>query len=448
MVVEQKSIYADCIIAPITSSQSKQRTALRISGEATPNLAKEIFDGLFKFTYNAKKYSFPIEIDAIKIDFEMSVFTMPKQCSFTHEPVMELHYPSNETLTVNILEFFYKKGVKPAEPGEFTKRAFLNGRLALSQANSIAALISAKTEEQRKKATKLLEGSEDDFIVHLKALLFEFRRNLEAVIDFPEEPDIDHKQFVWRDCIQKVETHLQGYHNKLHHDNSQSYAQILILGLANAGKSSLIKSLIPGSLPIISHIPGTTLDLIPYQLELEGHTVILYDSPGFKDAQNTLDEISLAQLKKRISSFDACIFLHTEENMEYDGWFTPDNFSAFINVRSKVDLLKPSEKTDALKISSLTGEGIDMLKGKILDYSVRHENEMQSPWMALEKRIVHLVNQKMNIIKARLTDADNEEELAAYDLDELLLELDELLYRDKNSEAILDSIFKNFCIGK
>jgi tRNA modification GTPase len=441
------SEYSDIIIAPITSSHSKQRTALRLSGYSLPELIKGIFKEEIDFKYGAFKQSLKLSLDEISdINFEVMVFTMPKNCSFTHEPVVELHYPSNETITVTILELFYKMGVKPASPGEFTKRAFLNGRLALSQANSIAALVASKTEAQRKKATKLLNGSEDDFVIVLKEHLFELRRNLEAVIDFPEEPDIDHKQFVWKDCISNVEAHIHSYDKKLNREPFQNYSQIIILGLANAGKSSLIKSLIPASTPVISHIPGTTLDLIPYQMELEGQTIVLYDSPGFKDAENTLDDLSLQQLKKRIHSFDACIFLHTEKNNVDYWWADKKDFSFFLDVQSKADI--NSCNPEDFAISSLTGYGLDALKNRIVEYSIQNQNEAQSPWQALEKRISNLVKEKLTMIKARLFEANDEEELAAYDLDELLVELNELLYQDGGSEPLLDSIFKNFCIGK
>ncbi len=439
--------YSDIIIAPITSSHSKQRTALRLSGDSIPQWFNEVFDSTLDFRYRAFKQKLKLSLDEIsEIDFEVMVFTMPTHCSFTHEAVVELHYPANETITVTILENFYKMGIKPASPGEFTKRAFLNGRLALSQANSIAALVSSKTEAQRKKATKLLNGSEDDFVVVLKEYLFELRRNLEAVIDFPEEPDIDHKKFVWEDCINNIEKHIRGYDKKLNSEPFQNYVQIIILGMANAGKSSLIKSLIPASSPVISHIPGTTLDLIPYQMELEGQTIVLYDSPGFKDAENTLDEISLQQLKKRIHGFDACLFLHTEtEHVNY-WWADKKDFSFFLDIQSKADINTANPEDFA--ISSLTGYGLDALKKRLVEYSIQNQNEAQSPWQALEKRISNLVTDKLSMIKARLYEASDEEELAAYDCDELLIELNELLYQDGGSEPLLDSIFKNFCIGK
>jgi tRNA modification GTPase len=442
--------FSDTIIAPITSSHSKQRTALRLSGESLPIIAKDLFGEHFKFNYQARTLSFKVDWDdGNKLDFDIDVYTMPKYCSFTHEPVLELHYPANEKITVNILEQFYKKGIKPAAPGEFSKRAFMNGRLALSQANSVAALVASKTQEQRDKALKLLNGNDDDFIVGLKNHLFELRRNLEAVIDFPEEPDIAHKQFVWRECIDKVEKHLNTFKENPNRENFKSYLQIVILGLANAGKSSLIKSLIPGSSPVISHIAGTTLDLIPYQMEISGQTIIIFDSPGFKDAENHLDQMSLENLKNRISSFDACIYLHSNKEDNAHAWIDKKDFPFFIDVQSKADLIKETGLTNKkLAISSLTGMGINTLKEKILEFSQQHQSQTQSPWSALEKRIANLVSDKLEIVKKRLYLASDEEELAAYDLDDLLESLDEMLYQDGGTEPLLDSIFKNFCIGK
>lgn len=446
-MISPQEQFGEIIIAPITSANSKQRSALRLSGNNLPELCLHLFKDIKTNTYHFEKANLTIPCESVLLNIEILLLCMPKNLSFTHEPVIEIHYPSNEKISTSILEFFYSLGVRPALPGEFTKRAYLNGRLSIEQANSIAALISAQDIQQRSQALRISSGNQTSFFKDIKEHLFLLRRNLEAIIDFPEEPDIDHKQFVWSESIQSIDNCLKKQSNDISEDTSHQYLQIAIIGPANAGKSSLIKTLIPGSTPIVSHLPGTTLDLIPYQFHLNNFTLILYDSPGLKDIENYLDTLSLNNLSKRIHDFDALIFLDSESQFKTPPWLKIEQFTYFIKVSSKYDLIH-NHSSESLSISSLTGYGILQFKKTLLKWAQDFQKKQTSPWKALENRIANIIQQKYQIIKDRLLIAEDEEELAAYDLDELLEELDSVLYQEGGNEALLDSIFKNFCIGK
>lgn len=374
------------------------------------------------------------------------LLTMPERMSYTFEHVMELHFPANEKVTVCMLEKLYGQGVRPAEPGEFTRRAFLNGRMSLTQAESVSALIAAQSREQRQLALKSIQGEEGDFTNQLKNALFILRRDLEAVIDFPEEPDVDHLKSRWREHLKTIRHLLQFSQKQRGRPSHQSRMRVLVYGPANSGKSSLIKTLIPGSLPVVSHVPGTTLDLVPYSMQMSGEVLHIYDSPGVKDVENELDEISLRKLWGHMKGFDAVLWLRAVDQKEE---VEEPPVEKCLKVISKSDLLEHTNaKSEGMcRFSAITGEGVSEILEK-LDQWINEHKRPYVPFEALEKRIVALAEKKMQKVDSLLFQDEHCEELAAYEIDELLDELSQTLFEDKDGEELLNSIFKDFCIGK
>lgn len=441
-----QSNWQPVIVAPITSPHSPKRTALRISGADVPILAEKLFQKKIRFKYEAQTLTVQVSISKRDITMDIEVFSMPKGFSYTHEPSLELHYPSNANLTLALLEKCYQLGAKPAEPGEFTKRAFLNGRINLSQAQSVASLVASTDQHQRKEALKVLSGQQGDSITELKEKLFAFRRNLEADIDFPEEPDVQAQSFKWSQHLQSIEDFLNSQKNKYKTETKNNhYLRVLLLGPANAGKSSLIAALLPGSYPIISHTPGTTLDLIPYPLLMENHHIQLFDSPGLKSLDSKLDQLSLQQLYDKLPSFDAYLILHPP-GQDFPLPSLP-NDRYILHLQSKSDLIEQSN-AKYTPISAFTHQGLSQLNTTLLSWAKEAAQNNPSPWKALEQRLLTLCLHKLPDLQQHLNPDSLSEELAAYELDELLEEINDLIYGEKGSEALLDSIFKDFCIGK
>jgi tRNA modification GTPase len=315
----------------------------------------------------------------------------------------------------------------------------------------------------------MMSGGAGDVVKALKDALFILRRNLEAVIDFPEEPDIDPTVFRWQHDVDQLKANLVQWRQSASRSSSSDVAiKVLLLGPANAGKSSLIRALIPGSQPVISHQAGTTLDLIPYALSSEEGPVHLYDSPGLKVAEGRLDELSLERLMARLPSFDAIIQMADREQWQSVEWPSFDAETPSLQVLSKADQLfqedEVSEKNEAspenepfregtlpenrLQLSSLRGDGLKELKLQLSAWSREWSQKKASPMEALKNRLLDLCADRLTRVDAILLNAWPEEELAAYELDELLDEIDGFSFEEGGSEALLDGIFRDFCIGK
>jgi len=371
---------------------------------------------------------------------------MPEGRSYTREHVLEIHIPSNPTLSNRLQQRLYESGVRPAAPGEFTRRAYLNGRINLREAQSIAALISASDESQRRQALGFLSGETGDQFREIKEAVFAFRRDLEAVIDFPEEPDIEAHTFKWKQILDSLETKSRTWKSQ-----DQRLAapppllRILILGPANSGKSSLVRRLIPGSQPVISHIEGTTLDLIPYSWESGEEKALLYDSPGLKSIEGELDRLSLGQLHHRLHAFDAYLLL-TSNGEEEPNWPSLPEGVPVLRYETKVDLGKCTPVHSGLSVVS--GEGLSDLNQKLQHLSRKHRAQPPSSLESIRSHLIERIEEKCEILREQLFGPYPQEELAAYELDELLNILDGSVGEEGGHEALLDSVFRDFCIGK
>lgn len=418
------------------------RTAIRLSGPEVPVLHEALFEEAWANEYGATEDQ--LTLGNWKIP--SLILTMPKGRSYTREDVLEIHVPSNPTLANRLQQRLYEMGVRPASPGEFTRRAYLNGRINLREAQSVAALISANDENQRRQAIGFLRGESGDQYREIKKIIFDFRRDLEAVIDFPEEPDIEAHTFRWRESLNQLKNKTQTWKNQDQRTAAPPpLLRILILGPANSGKSSLIKRLIPGSQPVISHLEGTTLDLIPYPWEKNEERALLFDSPGLKSIEGELDRLSLEQLHHRLHSFDAYLLL-TATGEQEPNWPELPKSAPILRYETKVDLGKGQPKHKAL--SSVTGEGLNELISEIHLLSRTHRQQPSSNLEAIRSHIIAKIEDKCDTLEEQLFGPYPQEELAAYELDELLDIIDGSVGEEGGHEALLDSVFRDFCIGK
>ena len=432
----------DTICALITSPRSPSRTALRLSGPEVPELHEKLFKTPWLGEYQAENLT--LELGPWKVP--SLTLTMPKGRSYTREDVLEIHIPANPSLAHRLQQKIYEMGIRPAAPGEFTRRAYLNGRINLREAQSVAALISANDETQRQQALGFLKGESGDQYREIKDIVFSFRRDLEAVIDFPEEPDIEAHTFRWKESLEALENKTRTWKGQDQRvATPPPLLRILILGPANSGKSSLIKCLIPGSQPVISHIEGTTLDLIPYPWEESRERALLYDSPGLKSIEGELDRLSLGQLQHRLHAFDAYLLLTASGEDEPD-WPPLPEGAPVLRFETKIDVSKRPCLHSG--ISVITGEGLPQLKNKLQELSQKHRARPSSNLEAIRSHLIDKIEIKCQLLKDQLFGPYPQEELAAYELDELLDILDGSVGEEGGHEALLDSVFRDFCIGK
>ncbi len=435
------------IAAVITSAHSPCRQAIRISGTDLQEQSLNILGFKPSFKYSAENFSLNLPYQGETIEIALLVFSFPMDRSYTGESVIELHFDPGPALANALLDHLYRKGICPASPGEFTRRAFLNGRVSLDQARAVAALITAGDEEERQQALRSLGGSEAPGLRQLKDRLFHLRRCLEATVDFPDETDVQSLTQQWSTLLHELEDLLRRMQFIEQRRQDRQPFHVLLLGPVNAGKSSLVRALLPHEQPIVTALAGTTLDLVPYSINLAQRRAVLYDSPGLMSPTRDLDKASLQHLHTRLESFDAYVLLQPADQAPVQ-WPTLPPRRPTLHLLSKMDLGSSTPPPHELAISALQGYGLSELKAWLDQHATEGSKIHRSPWTALEARLAGLCREKLPILRELLLSQSACEELAAYELDQLLEEVDDTLYEDSGSEALLDSIFRDFCIGK
>lgn len=388
---------------------------------------------------------------------EVLVLVMKAPKTYTKQDIVEIHCHGGIICSQLVLKEVLQHNARIAEPGEFTKRAFLNGRIDLSQAEAISSLIKAKTEISLQIALKQLKGILSQKINEIKNEIIEILAFVEVNIDFSEE-DIDFLSFnqiqekilkVKNKCKLLSETFEQG---KLF----QEGLKIAIIGQPNVGKSSILNALLKKDRAIVSEYPGTTRDTIEESLNIKGIPIILIDTAGIRESNFILEQKGVERTYKSIN--DADLILIVLDNSQLFNNEDKSIFEKIINkkrmvVINKIDLdskldINYLKNEIIVKISALTSQGIDNLENLIANQFLSADFTLEEVMVtnlrhkcALEKTIYHLKaafsliekNQGLEIISLELKDSLNE--LGS-------------IIGETSTDDILNHIFSNFCIGK
>ena len=402
--------------------------------------------------------------DDLIID-EAFVVYMKAPRSYTGEEVIEIHCHGNHRICTKICEAALVAGCRLAQPGEFTKRAFLNGKIDLSQAEAVLDTIKAKSDEGLKVAQRHLRGELGREVTQLRQQLLALLAHVEAGIDFVEE-DIS---FVEREKLLKVLEQTRsavdrGLATAKTGRLLRDGARVVIAGRPNVGKSSLLNALLREQRAIVSTIPGTTRDMIEESVEFSGLRLSLIDTAGIRSTVDPLEQEGIHRTWHAIHDADVVITLFDASScpdfaLDYDSpsWLQ----DRAIPVLNKIDLLTPDQQFSFLKgisdiwgksplsISTVTGEGLDVLRQQIisrilpdsLDASdgvmitnIRHQDALERTHEAL--------GQAVDAIKS-----EREQEFLAVDLRTAADALGEITGAI-TSDEVLDRIFSEFCIGK
>jgi tRNA modification GTPase len=345
-------------------------------------------------------------------------------------------------------------GARLAEPGEFTRRAFLNGKLDLAQAESVADLIDAGSAAAAKSALRSLRGEFSDRINTIRRELTNLRLQLEASIDFPEEDLEGLQQFglggefpVLRSQLEAV-IHIASSGRLL-----RDGAQIVLIGAPNVGKSSLLNRLVGEEIAIVSDVPGTTRDALRQELLIEGVPIHIVDTAGLRLTEDTVERLGIARTRTAIEQADLALIirdLSTHDASDLDEVFPlPDQLQRLV-VWNKIDLTdrRPAAISDgrggAIWVSALSGEGIEALKSEILR-CIGFESSQEGVFLARERHLSAL-KRALEHVKAAEAASDHIE-LSAEELrlgDDALGEITGRVTPDE----LLGEIFARFCIGK
>ncbi len=421
---------------------------VRVSGEKAFEIVQKIFQGK---TFEAGKicHGWIAENDK-KVD-EVVVLPFKNPHSYTGEDVVEIQGHGGLKVVNKILELVLKNGARMAQKGEFTKRAFLNHKMDLSQAEAVLDLIHAKTDNFAQKSANNLSGALTVETNRIKQNIFDLMSKIIAAVDFPddvEEPSYGYLKEQISDNICKIEKILEGARNS---NIMRQGIKVAIAGCPNAGKSSLFNTLLNLERAIVTEIPGTTRDIIQETLDIDGIPVTLIDTAGIRDdvKVDKVEAIGIDYTKKCVNDADLILFLFdsstgmTENDKKI---FEIIKEKPYIKIASKADIV--SQKTeDALYISSKNGENINELKKRIREI-VLDKNSVESDYTTNKRQEECLLNAKNALKKALLAAEDGEiQDLISIDIKSALLALGEVT-GEVITDDILNNIFDNFCIGK
>jgi tRNA modification GTPase len=365
--------------------------------------------------------------------------------SFTGEDAAEFQVHGGRAVVEALLGALAACGLRPAEPGEFTRRAVENGKLDLTQAEAIADLVDAETEAQRRQALRQYDGRLSDLYEGWRTALIRAGAWAEAAIDFSDdELPADTLERTKRDVgeiLAQIQAHLRDAERG---ELLREGLHLTVIGPPNAGKSSLVNALARRDVAIVAETAGTTRDVIEVRMDLGGYAVILADTAGLRDTSDSVEAEGVRRALARAESADLTLLvLDGSASDPYAGLPTRD---ADLTVWNKSDLPWP-EPRDGLAISLRTGDGLDTLL-TALTTKVRDRLEAPTEAPALtRKRHRHALEEAVRALEAALATPSDRPELFAEDLRLALRALGRITGR-VDVEDLLDVVFRDFCIGK
>lgn len=418
---------------------------IRISGAQSFEIIEKIFTNPH---FEPRKFNHGwIKDGEIKID-EVLVLPFFAPNSYTGEHVVEIQCHGGINIVKNILNLVLKNGARMAEKGEFTKRAFLNKRMDLSQAEAVADIIHAATANFAKVSVKNLSGVLKEKINDIRNDIFEVLSRITAGIDFPE--DVNEPEYSY--LIERFENIISQINSVLSDANASNIMRqgisVAIVGKPNVGKSSLFNSLLSLDRAIVTDIAGTTRDVLKETLDL-GVPVTLIDTAGIRESQDRVEEIGVEYSKQSLNEADVVLFVYDvsqgiqAEDKEILDLIQDKNY---IKIANKCDL-SIERKEDVVYISALTGEGVEDLK-KTLTKKVCDIEPENLEFVTNSRQQVCLNRAKTALEQALLAAQVRElQDLISIDVKSAILALDEIT-GELITDDILDNIFDHFCIGK
>ena len=443
----------DTITALATPPGTGAISVIRISGPISFQAVDKIFKGKTKLSEcqsHTIHYGKLVDKESEIIDDVLiSIFRSPN--SYTGEDSIEINTHGSHLIVQKIISLLLENNVRLAEPGEFTKRAFLNGRIDLAQAEAVADIINSRTDASLRGARNQLDGLLSQKVDLLRETLIHTSSLIELELDFAEE-DIEFLSL--KEVKNKIDEIEREIENLL---KSYSFGRIIkdginvaLVGKTNVGKSSLLNYLLKEARAIVSEIPGTTRDIIREEVTIEGILFTLVDTAGIRISEDVIEKEGILRSRKAVEEADVVLFL----NDIYTG-FSKDLYEEIIGLKSiervlsvinKIDIQKNEDPFFEVRISARTGEGIDELFRKLKEKALGSKTYTEKTAVvrhfdALKKAKAHLQNASESIHK-KMTG-----EFISVDLRNAENMLGEIIGK-VTTDDILNNIFSKFCIGK
>lgn len=447
----------DTIVGISTTSGVGAISIIRVSGDDSINFVNKIFKGknLNDVQTHTIHYGHIIDGDEIIDEVLVSIMKNPK--SYTKEDVVEINCHGGIATTNKILQLLIKNGCRLAEAGEFTKRAFLNGRIDLIEADGIMNLIQAKGEIARKMAINQLSGNVSNLIKNLRDELIQVISNIGVNIDYPEYDDVEEITNetilpILKNVLVKIKEIIKLSENGKIIKNG---INICLVGRPNVGKSSLLNALLEENKAIVTNIAGTTRDIVEGTIVLDGIVLNLVDTAGIRNTNNVVEQIGVEKSKEAILKSDLVILvLNNNENLTDEDRQLLQMVKNRTNiiVINKIDLerkLDYIDENNIVEISALDNLGIENLKNKIKELFNFDQIEQGDMNYLTNARSVGLLKKTLEIINNVIDRINQNTELDLLELDireawNILGEIIGATYK----EELLDEMFKRFCLGK
>ena len=449
----------DTIAAISTALGVGAISIIRVSGEEAIEIVNKIVKNknLDKVDTHTINYNHVVDNDKIIDEVLISIMKGPK--SFTTEDIVEINAHGGIATTNKILQLLLQNGCRLAQPGEFTKRAYLNGRIDLMQAEGIMDLINSKTDKMRELAISQVGGNISQMIKDIRQTIIEVLANIEVNIDYPEYEDIEvltNEELFPR--LKKVEERIQEILKNS--ENSRLIKEGIdtcIIGKPNVGKSSLLNRLLNEEKAIVTDVAGTTRDIVEGTIIIEGIVFNIIDTAGIRETDDLVESIGVQKSLSLIEKSDLVLFVLnnndelTEEEIEILSKLKSKNYIVVVNkfdLENKLDL-QGLDLENIIYISTLNNQGIDNLKEKIKELFNLERIETTDLTYLTNARSIALLNEALNLIEEAKKSIENNIpiDMVEIDIKEAWSKLGEIIGQNY-SEELIDQLFSQFCLGK
>ena len=451
----------DTICAIATSQGVGAIAIIRVSGEESIKIVNKIFKGknLEKVESHTINYGHIVDNNEVIDEVLVSVMKSPK--TFTTEDVVEINTHGGIAPTNKTLELLLENGCRLAEPGEFTKRAFLNGRIDLLEAEAVMDMIDAKTEKQRKMAVNQIDGKTSNLINELRNDMVQIISNINVNIDYPEYDDVD---IITNDILvpkiknlkDKIKAILKESENgKIIKEGIKTS----IIGRPNVGKSSLLNALLQEEKAIVTNIAGTTRDIVEGQISINGIILNMIDTAGIRKTEDMIEAIGVEKSLKIMEEADLVLFmLNNNEEISDDvkELLKKINTKKYLVLINKKDLETKIKEEDLnidkkkiVELSIINNEGIEELKEKIIEMFNINELETKDPTYLSNSRSISILKRclkRIEDIEKSLID-NMPIDIIELDIKNIWEELGKI-NGTNYEEELLDEMFSRFCLGK
>jgi len=454
-------MWKDTIVARTSAEGQGAVGMVRLSGEKCLNITSKLVRPVKTSPEPRQLYLARIfDFENCVID-EITYIYCKSPASFTGEDTVEIFLHGSPVIINMVIDLCLKLGARMALPGEFTKRAFMNGKIDLTQAESVAELVSAQAEEEVKIAARMLGGAFGKKVKALREELLLMIGWVEASIDFPEEEDattfnrenlLGRLKNIMGNIKEMIASYTEG-------QRIRNGLRVTIAGLTNAGKSSLMNSLFDEEKSIVTPIHGTTRDVIEGTLTIGGIRVIFRDTAGIRDTECVIEKEGIKRTKKVLSETDLLIYVidSTKKSLKDDLLFI-DEFKDKTTVFAvnKIDQVNKEEISWANKlpedtcfISALKHDGVNQIKTKIENFISGFISKKSDVGYTVNQRHYNCLKNGLERLEKGCSEIEKNlsEEFYVVYLHEAKKKLSEII-GEVSADDILDSIFSNFCIGK